>query len=268
MREDSFSQRRGLAPTDAPITIRNDAPAWLRDFIITAAQNANMGAGDMRHLLCERLLESPDSDNWSARNIEREVRSLMRSADWYHVYDFCEDIADWLIKCRSDHEVAEFSRKLNDAFKKKGIGWQLIDGKLETRGEEAFEGSVRSAIAITTEMAKPVAAKELHEALLDLSKRPDPDISGAIQHAMAALECVLRDVTDDKATLGDLLKKNPGTLPPPLDIGVSKIWGYASENGRHLHENRPSTMEEAELIVGLSGALTTYLLKKFKPEKN
>lgn len=266
MREDSFSKRRGLAPTDAPITIQHEAPPWLREFIVTTAQNVNMGVGDMRDILCMRLLESPDPNNWSSRNIESEVRSLLRSADWYHVYDFCEDIVDWLELRRSAEEFAEFARKMNDAFKRKGVGWQFVDGRLETRGEESFEVSVRSAIAATTELAKPVAAKELHEALHDLSKRPEPDISGAIQHAMAALECVARDVTGDKATLGDLLKRNPGTVPPPLDIALSKIWGYASENGRHLQENRPPTIEEAELVVSLSGALITYLLKKIKPE--
>ncbi|MFZ4780314.1 MAG: AbiJ-NTD4 domain-containing protein [Terrimicrobiaceae bacterium] len=260
MREDSFSRRHGLDPVNIPITVRYEAPQWLRDFIGSAAQNANMGIGDLREILCYRLLESPDPGNWSTENIEHEVRSLLRKAEWFHVYDFCEDVAEWL-KFRGKEE--EFSRKLNEAFRRKGIGWQFVEGNIETRGEESFESTVRSAIKTTTEMGKPVAERELHESLLDLSKRPNPDITGAIQHAMAALECVARDVAgDEKATLGDLLKKNPDLLPPPLDIALSKIWGFTSERGRHLRENDAPAIEEAELVVSLTGTLVTYLLKK------
>jgi hypothetical protein len=103
--------------------------------------------------------------------------------------------------------------------------------------------------------------------LQDLSKRPTPDITGAIQHAMAALECVARDVTGDQnATLGELIKQNPGLLPKPLDTGVEKIWGYASDQARHVREGKTPDIREAELVVGLAGSLATYLVKKFTPQ--
>lgn len=67
-----------------------------------------------------------------------------------------------------------------------------------------------------------------------------------------------------KATLGDLLKRNPGLLPSPLDQMVEKAWGYASERGRHLREGREPKPEEVELIVGLASIVATYLSKKLK----
>ncbi len=265
MRDDSFSQRRGLVPVDIPIIPRDEVSPGLRDFIVTAAQRATVRVGVLRDLLCTGLLESPNDDNWSDGNIEREVKGLLKGADWFHVFDFCEEVANWLQNNRSGEESREFSRELNQAFRQKGIGWQLIDRKIETRGEEAFEFAVRSAISITTMMSKTVAANELHEALADLSKRPNPDITGAIQHAMAALECVARTVSgDEKATLGELLKKNPDLFPKPLNTALLQIWGFSSEHGRHLRENGAPAYEEAELVVSLSGTLTTYLLKKFK----
>lgn len=263
MREDSFSRRQGIEPIDVPITIRNEAPPGIRDFVITAAKESNAYIPDLREMLCSRLIESPDPNNGKAESIERELRRLLKNADWFHVYDFCEDVAEWLKNRGTEHEFSEFSRKLNGALIRKGIGWKLVDGNIEIRGEESFEGTVRAAIATTTEMGKRVAARELHEALQDLSKRPDPDITGAIQHAMAALECVARDVVgDEKATLGELLKKNPTLLPPPLDKSLSQIWGFTSEHGRHLRENGAPAIEEAELVVSLAGTLSTYLLKK------
>jgi len=56
----------------------------------------------------------------------------------------------------------------------------------------------------------PATRDELHEALDDLSRRPEPDLTGAIQHAMAALECVASDTYGNpKATLGDIIKRYP-----------------------------------------------------------
>jgi hypothetical protein len=51
-------------------------------------------------------------------------------------------------------------------------------------------------------------------------------------------------------------------LPPPLDKGVEKAWGYASEMGRHVREGRELEREEAELIVGIAASVSTYLTKK------
>ena len=48
---------------------------------------------------------------------------------------------------------------------------------------------------------------KIHEALQDLSRRPQPDLTGALQHALAALECLARDVTgENKPTLGQLMR--------------------------------------------------------------
>jgi hypothetical protein len=108
-----------------------------------------------------------------------------------------------------------------------------------------------------------VSASEIKEAISDLSKRPMADITGAIQHSLAALECVARDVSSDpKATLGKIIHDNPDLFPPPLDKALEKIWGYASEMGRHLSEGKIPTLNEAELLVSISSATCRYLTKK------
>ena len=86
---------------------------------------------------------------------------------------------------------------------------------------------------------RTTARDEIHDALTDLSRRPNPDLTGAIQHGMAALECVARDACGDpKATLGDILKRHPDLIPKPLDTAIDKAWGFASEMGRHIREGR------------------------------
>ncbi|ATA20818.1 hypothetical protein EDC48_11486 [Gibbsiella quercinecans] len=101
-----------------------------------------------------------------------------------------------------------------------------------------------------------------HEALQNLSRRPQPEISGAIQHAMAALEYVARDVVGSKDTPGQLTQRNSGLFPKPVDQIVEKAWAYSSNFGRHLVEEMPPEFEEAELMVGGSGVLCRYLARR------
>ena len=110
---------------------------------------------------------------------------------------------------------------------------------------------------------KDTAASELREGTADLQKEP-PDLTGAIQHSIAALECVAREHCGDHATFGKLLERYPDLFPRPLDIGIEKIWGFASEMGRHLQEGRTPKEEETELLVGLALACCTYLARKIK----
>ncbi|WP_156822068.1 hypothetical protein [Azoarcus sp. KH32C] len=89
-------------------------------------------------------------------------------------------------------------------------------------------------------------------------------MTGAIQHSLAALECVARDVTgDQRSTLGTILQRNSAIVPPPLDHALEKLWGFASEQGRHLREGRVPGYEEAEVAVQVAAAVARYLSKKY-----
>jgi len=80
---------------------------------------------------------------------------------------------------------------------------------------------------------------------------------------MAALECLTRDITNDpKLTLGEWIKKHREKFPKPLDSVIEKLWGYASENGRHIKEGSLPSIEDAELLIGLVGAFSVYLMRK------
>jgi hypothetical protein len=187
----------------------------------------------------------------------------LRQCEWWNIYDAFEKIFSEL---QAGHyqmqlDAASFQAELNQLFEREGIGWQLVDGELRIRGDEAFEANVRAAIAASQLTGKNTAKKEIHQALQDLSRRPTPDLTGAVQHAMAALECVSRDVTgDSNATLGDILKKHVGMIPKPLDTAVEKAWGFASEKGRHIKEGGDPEQKDVELIVRLSATVIAYLV--------
>jgi hypothetical protein len=270
-KDNSFSRRHAFLRPDLPITIRYEAPDELRSIVLDIAYESGLSASTIRNHICSLLRKRADSNNWSEYNIQLENNELMDSAEWYEVYDIVENLYDILNKGVSDiykdskNRPDYFSNELNEYFLKAGIGWQLVDGFIEIRGDEPFESSLRIAKATLEDSNRQTAGSELHQALRDLSRRPDPDKTGAIQHAMAALECVARDVTgDSKATLGEIIKRHPNLIPSPLDQSVDKAWGFASENARHLREGKELSMEDTELVVSLSATIANYLVKKTK----
>jgi hypothetical protein len=265
-----FSERQGYKPKEAEITVRADAPDELRGVVADIAYESGLSPHELRSIVCRELRVREDPSNWSAfPNVDGEARGHLDSCDWYRVYDIIEAIYQGLEKARSaafdDPPAAHFADELNNYFRERGIGWQLADGHIEVRGSEGFERALADARDELSTASRETAANEIHQAIEDLSRRPDPDVTGAIQHALAALECVARDVTGDaKATLGQLLSRHPGLIPAPLDQGVEKLWGYASEQGRHLREGRTPSHEEAELAVLVAAAVCQYLSKKTK----
>lgn len=259
-----FSERFGFKPEQEPeIIVRLDAPKKLRGVVILLADQAGVSPDLLREIICQVLLTRPDQNNWSDSNIDNENHCLLDRAAWYKVYDVIEEIVSYLESTRGSDELERFSNKLNDYFVEKGIGWKLTDGYLESRNPEALEESIKAAVQALNSAGNTTAQKELHEALVDLSRRPVPDVTGAIQHSMAALECVFRDVVGNpKATLGDLLKKHPKIIPSPLNQSLDKLWGYASEYGRHIRKAREPEFSEAQLVVGVCSAVVTYLVSK------
>jgi hypothetical protein len=256
----SFSERFGYRAPDAEITIREDAPEEVRAGVVMLGYATGMGPGSMSDAVCEVLLKRPDPNNWSPGNIENEVHWLIDGAPWWKIYDIAERLyvevseGDFTGTQQNDYE-----RRLNHLFREQGVGWQIENGAIVVRGSEAFALATRDAVDTMRDAGTPTAANEIHEALTDISRRPTADVTGAIQHAMAALECVAREIDGSSDTLGRIIGRL--TLPPPLDGALHKLWGFASEQGRHIQEGREPRFEEAELVVTVASAVSVYLLR-------
>ena len=268
-----FAKRHGYETPTPEIKLREDAPAELRSVLVDMAYESGLRPSQLRRIVCKVLRVAADPNNWSDYpNIDQEVRWDLSECEWYLIYDVIEEVQEALYEL-SDSNPDGFEKELNRYFQSRGIGWELVDGRVEVRGTETFKNTVQGAIDSLAETKRNTAHTELVEALADLSRRPKADITGAIQHAMAALECVARDIVGQpSATLGKIMKENPNLLPKPLNQAVEKAWGYASESGRHLREGKSPDFPEAEFIVNISGAVCIYLMDKWtskaKPTDN
>jgi hypothetical protein len=198
------------------------------------------------------------------------LKRFILACDWFQIYDLVEDIFSQL-DFYEDELGAHFDeaprayplqQTINAFFIEAGIGWKMEGGKITARGSDTFELSFATATKELDAANRETASKHLRDAMHGLSRRPEPDLTGAIFHAMAAMESISRDLTGSNRTLGEILKRHPGLIPPPLDEAMRKVWGFASENARHGAEGRNPEREEAELIVALVSAVISYLSKK------
>jgi len=271
MAQKLFSEKRGLIAEkgEPEITIRDDAPESVRAAILSIAHGQlGLSPTTLRHQLCTVLSTLPDRDNWSEYpNIWDECQELMEEAPWYNVYDFIEQVYADLIQ-HDPGKAAHWEARINRCFVEKGVGWRLVRGGLESRGPEGFRASVDKSRETLKEVGLSTAHNEIDEAIKDLSRRPEPDLTGAIHHAMAALECTARQcVEKPKATLGEILKKYPGLVPKPIDEALSCTWGYASEMARHVREGRRPEHAETELVVSMAASCCIYLAAKLSKKE-
>jgi hypothetical protein len=78
--------------------------------------------------------------------------------------------------------------------------------------------------------------------------------------SISALEALAKDITKEpNATLGQLIKRLD--LPPPLDAAATKLWGYASDQARHVTEGVNPNRTEAAFVVQVCAAFVSYLSK-------
>ncbi len=256
-----FSDRHGYHASEQEIAVREDAPEGLRFAIPLIAQDAGMTPTAMRRAVCQVLLVRPDPNNWSDYpNVWGEVNGLIEDCPWFKVYDIAEALHAAFAADFPDR-AEQFQDRLNQYFLENGIGWEMSDGQILYRGSEAFAETTREAADVLTQAGRSAAANEIHEALQDISRRPEPDVTGAIQHAIAAMECTARDITGQpNLTLGRLVSRLD--LTPPLDSAIEKLWGYASDRARHIREGQSVAREEADLVVSVACAVCTFLSRR------
>ncbi len=182
-----FTDHHDYRAEEQEITVREDAPQELRFAIPEIARNLDMSPKEMRNVVCGTLLVPPDQNNWSHDRIWDEVKRLIDNCHWAKVYDIAEAFH---AAFRSDRNEI-FENRLNQFFRENGIGWQMTEGKIRYRGSETFAEITHKARKVLAQAGRSAAENEIHEALQDISRRP-PDITGAVQHAIAALECTAR----------------------------------------------------------------------------
>lgn len=277
MAEGRFSDRVGARPQVSRL-IHDDAPATFRAAVLSAAEQSGIEAFEAKKVVNRVLRRMPGAFNAVDILVWKEVQAALSDCQWYDVFDAAEAIYEAAIDpmgmekrigVRPDNPIGavragEFERFVNDAAQDLGIGWKMESGRFVSREEEPVESVARAAESATEDAGHATALRELREARDDLSRRPTPDLTGAVQHCMAALELVAKSCSgEEKLTLGEIVTRHAKNLgiPKPLDGAIHKIWGFANNTGRHLSEGREPSRRDAALLLGLASSVIVYLLE-------
>ncbi len=259
---DSFPQRHGLAGPPPGTLLRDEVPISFRTFLIDLP-HAGVGVeiDEVHRATCD-VLQVYANDNLQPYY---DYRHHIRTCEWFCIYAIIERLYALLYgKDYYSPFPTRFVEAINKAFFDQNIGWHLSPhGKVVMRGDEAFENTAKTCLEVLGKDNKPTAAGHIQSALSALSTRPKSNTSGAVVHSTNVLECVLGEITGETLTLGDYLKRNPNLFHPALKKGLEGIWGYASEEGaRHGKEGVEPAQEEAEFVVAVCAAASTFLTRK------
>jgi hypothetical protein len=256
-----FSIRHGIQPEPAPRL--EDAPEPLRYFLLKYLERRFHLNPWQAAEIFEDFLQQPGLKSYFHNphdaSVWKRMYAYIETFKWFQVYDFAEAIYDHEPE---GYRQPRFVQELNAVLLEQNVSYRMNpDGQIIYRGPESFESIVAVAKSALNAAGKRTATEEIHKALEDMSKRP-PDLTGAVHHAMASLECVANDVCGEKgATLGQFVKKHPDRFPQPVGQAVSLLYGFASSKGRHVTEGGEPDIREVELIVGIAATLATYLIR-------
>jgi len=255
---ESFSQRHRLAGPPAGTLLRDVVPVSFRMFLLNLLSKEYFNYHDMQKVICTALQVWPVKNVAPYYDCERHIRAC----EWFRIYEIIEGLYKCIHKKINylDPTLEYFVRDINKAFFDENIGWKLVNGKVVTRGDEAFEGTMTTAVSVLAESQKVTAARHLSLAMNAMSARPKPNTSGAVAHATSAVECVLGEITGETMTLGKYLDKHPDLFHAALKKSLDGIYGYASDAGaRHGKEGIEPAIEEARFVVAACAAVCTLL---------
>lgn len=149
---------------------------------------------------------------------------------WWALYDFIEFVAE----NHPDMERnARFRESANVMLEREMSAWRFVG---PTIAQITSEEEIASIDAAMGNSAAPNAAKHIESALALLSDREDPDYRNSVKESISAIEAAVRLATDDEdATLSDGVKllSRHHDLHPAMRAALLKLYGYASDEGRH-----------------------------------
>ncbi len=198
--------------------------------------------------------------NW--RGIYEEIHRVIAEAVYNEVLDIVQYCCRWITwNYETESKIYD---AFNHVFEAEYIGYRFLNGKIAPITDEQELSAIEEACQNPIEGCR----KQIQKAVECFSDREHPDYKNCIKESISAVESVCQVIVgDDKATLGDALKKLEESgvqIHPALKQGFSKLYGYTSDQGgiRHAEGMFESavTFEEAKFMLVSCSAFINYLI--------
>ena len=197
---------------------------------------------------------------------KQRIDQVIEQAEYNEVLDIVWYICNWL--SNNYRLYANVPQQiLNALFEKEYVGYRFVNGKIvgitDKNEITEIENSCSSEIdGVRTHINKAVGF---------LSDRDNKDYKNCIKESISAVESICQIIiNDDKATLGDALKKLEdcgAKIHPAMKQGFLKLYGYTSDEGgiRHAEGMFVSdvTFEEAKFMLVSCCSFVNYLVSEY-----
>lgn len=275
-----FSERKGLiqfsdiVQTDSlNDRTRNKIYSAIQD-IFTSLDSNMVG---LKNKFCEYFYEEilsltknhiPRSHNsycpYDYGKIFESIYEMILSYDYNEVFDLIEGMiktfnyVDDKNPFKINHKEDIFINRINSIFVNENVNYKIINGLItDIVGKEEI-----NSINETINNSDKVVSNHFKKALELLYKTKDYDNS--IKESITAVESICQIITgNNKATLGDGLKKLKEDIHPALKTAFEKLYGYTSDANGIRHANGigegNSTFSEARYMLISCSAFINYL---------
>nr|WP_317399818.1 hypothetical protein [uncultured Gemmiger sp.] len=275
----SFSQRMGITPAEPPLQVdsldeNTKMDIWnsIHMFFYSTICKGNDHIEDQSsdvYCFCTKLwmysLHKDLSQLDYLSELENEIHKYIFSkhTTWYQILDLCEEILQESVVFND-----LFQRALNQTFIRCHVGYRVVGNEICPITSETELQAIDTALNLPDRFAG--ARKHLQTALQLFSDRENPDYRNSIKESISAVESVCMVlINNSSASLGDalkLLEKKGIEIHPCLKIGLSKLYGYTSDEGgiRHamIEEGSSVSQEDALFMLVSCSAFCHYLQQK------
>ena len=287
-----FSSRNGYDPKSSGPPKFEEAPEWLRtsylngifekisyvdeDLRYSNTENRPLGIKDIGEKFYALIRQDPDQDIYDSFYCLDTLKSAVKSAEWFHFYDFIELIAQNIkaceIKAQSKNSNNMFGIKnhctaVNTLFKDNNIGWRINEKCELVRETPQLISELNKKLENEFKNEFDSAREHYRKAYRYTYERPlDPENS--IKEIVSAIESAGKVFYKDATTLGDVIKemRKDQKFPSSMINVLEKFYVMSNiEPGvRHGSANRSRiSIHDAELSLHIGVAFIRYLIAKY-----
>jgi hypothetical protein len=190
---------------------------------------------------------------------DKIIRVHFFNRKWWEIFDFIEFIINNIDKTTSD----KIKLECNHFLELENSAYRIVNNEIVEITDKHEIKTIEDALDSKIQPIK----LHLTQALEHLSDRASPDYRNSIKESISAVEAACRTITgNDKATLGEAIKRIGDNIHPALEKAFLLLYGYTNDAGglRHAlteHSTSPR-YSDAKLMLVLCSAFINFLLAR------
>ena len=189
------------------------------------------------------------------------IKQCFLSGFWVRIYDLVEFVVQAPTSIINDSQHTDLVAEFNMVLEREHAAFRIVDGLvIPITSKEEIE-SIETASNAPFDSVK----KHIHQALVLLSDRENPDYRNSIKESISAVESLAKEITgNSKGTLGQLTSDL--NLHPAFSEGLNKLYGFTSNAKGIRHGGTGQLLEPdqstARFMLIICSAFVNYIIQQ------